>query len=231
MNQEKIGEFLKKLRKDNNLTQAEFADKLGVTYQAVSKWENGKNIPDIAILKEISKIFDVNIDEIISGEKSKEKNKKASLIITIGFIIVLAIMLGVIVFLLITKNEKTSINEIGAKCERFKVSGTLVYSNDKSYIHIPVITFCEKDEEIYSSIECTLYETYGDTTNKISSCDKGNNVTLKEYLENVKIHADNYKHVCSNVDSIEMYLDISAVKEGKTTTYKVPLELSKTCTK
>ena len=49
MNQEKVGKFIKKLRIDNNLTQAEFADKLGVTYQAVSKWENGKNVPDIAL--------------------------------------------------------------------------------------------------------------------------------------------------------------------------------------
>ena len=53
MNQEKIGSLIKKIRKENNLTQQDFAKKYGVTYQAVSKWENGKNIPDIALLKEI----------------------------------------------------------------------------------------------------------------------------------------------------------------------------------
>ena len=43
MNQEKIGTFIKNLRKKNNLTQQALADKYNVTYQAVSKWENGKN--------------------------------------------------------------------------------------------------------------------------------------------------------------------------------------------
>ena len=78
MDQEKIGKFIKKLRKDNNLTQDELAKKLGVTYQAVSKWENGKSIPDIAILKTVSELFNVNIDELLEGSvKNKKKlNKK-----------------------------------------------------------------------------------------------------------------------------------------------------------
>ena len=49
MNQEKIGEFIKKLRQDNNLTQKDLANKYNVTYQAVSKWERGLNIPDISL--------------------------------------------------------------------------------------------------------------------------------------------------------------------------------------
>ena len=50
MDQEKIGKFIKDLRIKNNLTQKEFADKYNVTYQAVSKWENGKNMPDLSLL-------------------------------------------------------------------------------------------------------------------------------------------------------------------------------------
>ena len=45
MNQENIGKYIKKLRKENNLSQEKLADKLGVTYQAVSKWERGLNLP------------------------------------------------------------------------------------------------------------------------------------------------------------------------------------------
>ena len=74
MDQEKIGKFIKQIRQDNNLTQKDLADKLGVTYQAVSKWENGKNVPDIATLKEISKLFNTNIDEILDGEKKTINN-------------------------------------------------------------------------------------------------------------------------------------------------------------
>ena len=61
MNQEKVGALIKKLRTDNNLTQKELAEKLNVTFQAVSKWENGKSVPDIAQLHEISKLFNVSI--------------------------------------------------------------------------------------------------------------------------------------------------------------------------
>ena len=81
MDQEKVGSFIKQLRKDNNLTQNEFANKLGVTYQAVSKWENGKNVPDIATMKEISNLFGVNIDKIISGKKENKDFKNKYIII------------------------------------------------------------------------------------------------------------------------------------------------------
>lgn len=47
MDQEKISKFIKAIRKKNNLTQKEFADKYGVTFQAVSKWENARGIPEI----------------------------------------------------------------------------------------------------------------------------------------------------------------------------------------
>ena len=53
VDQNKIGEFIKKLRTENHLTQKEFADKYGVTYQAVSKWENGKNLPDMSLIKQM----------------------------------------------------------------------------------------------------------------------------------------------------------------------------------
>lgn len=72
MDSNKIGEFIKNLRKENNHTQQDFADMFGVTYQAVSKWENGKNIPDILILKEICKKFNIDINEILDGEKKKK---------------------------------------------------------------------------------------------------------------------------------------------------------------
>lgn len=232
MNQEKIGEFLKKLRKDNKLTQAELAEKLGVTYQAVSKWENGKNVPDIAIIKEISKIYNVNVDEIISGEKTKKKLDKSSIIISVCFGIVLLAMLITIIVLSITKKSGFDIKEIETKCENFKVSGSIVYNKSASYIHLSPITFCGTDDEVYSSIGCTLYEKTGDTINKVSVCDEGNNVNLKDYLENIKLHVDNYKHVCDNVDNIEIYLEINATNnEEKVTTYKVPLEVSKSCVK
>ena len=68
MNPEKIGKFIYEQRKKLNLTQNGLAEKLSVTSQAISKWENGRGIPDIEMLNKLSEIFEVDISEIISGE-------------------------------------------------------------------------------------------------------------------------------------------------------------------
>ena len=77
MNQSKISETIKKIRKENKLTQKQLADKLNVTYQAVSKWENGLNIPDITILKEICTEFNIDINDLLDNKiNNKKKNIK-----------------------------------------------------------------------------------------------------------------------------------------------------------
>lgn len=82
MDQEKIGKLIKKIRIEGKYSQKEFAEKYGVTPQAVSKWENGKNIPDIAILKEICNDNNLKIDEFLNA-KSLEKKKNIIIIIII----------------------------------------------------------------------------------------------------------------------------------------------------
>ena len=77
MNQKTIGKFISDLRKEKGLTQQELADTLNVTDRAVSHWENGRRLPDISLLKELSKIFNVTIDEIISGKRlTKEEQNQ-----------------------------------------------------------------------------------------------------------------------------------------------------------
>lgn len=75
MNQENIGKFIAELRKENNMTQQQLADKLGVTDRAVSNWENGRRLPDISLLKELSEIYDITIDEIIYGKRIEKEEK------------------------------------------------------------------------------------------------------------------------------------------------------------
>lgn len=72
MNQKKIGNFLKELRKEKGITQEEFAENLNVSGRTVSRWETGTNMPDISLLVEISEFFDVSIPEIINGERKSE---------------------------------------------------------------------------------------------------------------------------------------------------------------
>ncbi len=79
MNQEKIGKFIAEQRKLNNLTQEELATKLGITKNAVSKWERGLGLMDMSLLKPLSEILQVSINEILAGEKikSNEIEKKS----------------------------------------------------------------------------------------------------------------------------------------------------------
>ena len=68
MNNVKIGEYLSSLRKYYKITQDELAEKLGVTRQAVSKWENGATIPDIELLMKLSELYGVSINDILNAD-------------------------------------------------------------------------------------------------------------------------------------------------------------------
>ena len=74
MNQEKIGKFIAKCRKDKKMTQSELAEKLGVTDKSIGNWENGRNMPDLSLFKPLCDELGITINDLISGEKiSKDK--------------------------------------------------------------------------------------------------------------------------------------------------------------
>lgn len=68
MNQEKIGRFIAECRKKKNLTQEKLAEQLGISDRAVSKWERGLNLPDASLMLELSRIFDISVNELLNGE-------------------------------------------------------------------------------------------------------------------------------------------------------------------
>ena len=68
MNQEKIGKFIAECRKKQGLTQLQLAEKLYVTDRAVSKWENGRSMPDSSIMLELCKILKITVNDLLSGE-------------------------------------------------------------------------------------------------------------------------------------------------------------------
>lgn len=83
-----IGKRIFTLRKENNMTQVELADCLGISYQAVSSWERGNSMPDISKIPEIAKLFHISIDDLIGESKvvnailegaDKEEMKAANL--------------------------------------------------------------------------------------------------------------------------------------------------------
>ena len=76
MKMEKVGDFIRKKRKDKNLTQKELAKELGVSDKAISKWERGICCPDISLLKELSSILGVSVNELLSGEDIEKLEKE-----------------------------------------------------------------------------------------------------------------------------------------------------------
>ena len=74
MDQIKIGKFIAECRKKNNLTQMQLAEKLNITDRAVSKWENGKAMPDSGIMLDLCKELKISVNELLSGEMIEMKN-------------------------------------------------------------------------------------------------------------------------------------------------------------
>lgn len=224
MNEEKISKLIKKIRKENNLTQEEFAKNLGVTYQAVSKWERGLSIPDISILKEISNTYNIDINDLLNGKNKKKKNK---LIVVLVLIIVLCLITIILIY---NRNDSFEFKKISSKCSAFEITGVAAYNKNKASLSITSINFCgEKDDKVYDSLSCTLYEENKNSKRKIADCNKAKNKTLENYLKNIEIDVDNYKSICNDFNDANMYLEIEIKEGSKEHIHKVPLKLSKSC--
>lgn len=232
MDQEKIGNFIKEIRTKNNLTQKQFADKYNVTYQAVSKWENGKNMPDVALIKQISRDFNISLEEIYNGELNINKKKNNFIVYIILSVVFLLIIICIIACLL--KNKDFNFKTISTTCNDFNISGNIAYNN-KSAIYISNIEYCGGDNNIeYKKIECTLYETSGNIERKIKTynSDKNQNIKLETFLKQITLVVNNYEKVCKEYSDNSLYLLINATdKSDKTTTYKVPLKIEENCNK
>ncbi|MBQ5330103.1 MAG: helix-turn-helix transcriptional regulator [Oscillospiraceae bacterium] len=76
MDQIKTGKFLQTLRKEKGFTQEQLSERLGVTRRTVSRWETGNNMPDLDILIELSDLYEVDLREILNGERKSDMMNK-----------------------------------------------------------------------------------------------------------------------------------------------------------
>ena len=227
MDQKRIGEFIKKIRKDNHLTQKEFAELFGVTYQAVSKWENGLNIPDIAILKEISEKFHVDINELLDGEAKKKTYFKRYAFIGACIVFVL----GIFLVYQFTHNHDFTFKTISSSCNDFRVLGSMAYNDNKASIYISSIDCLSDEEEKYVNITCILYEQEDNTKTEISrNVYEGDPVTLNDYLNTVRFNIDDYEGACKNYTEDSLSIELKAEnKDGEITMYEIPILLNDNC--
>lgn len=228
MNQEKIGKLIKKIRIKNKLSQKEFADKYGVTPQAVSKWETGKNIPDIAILKEICNDNNLKIDEFLSAKSLKRKNVMIIIIILLCFIVI-----GIGVITVKHNNDTFKLKTITSACKEFGLYGSIAYNKSKSSIYIDNVTYCgEKKLPKYKKISCTLFEREDDTINVINSYESEDEkaLTIDNFLKDFSFKVDDYEHSCKNYKKDSFYLEIKAITlDDKVELHEIPLVLEDDC--
>ena len=120
MNQEKIGKFITKCRKEKNMTQQDLADRLNVTDRAVGNWENGRRLPDYSIIEKLCDELDININELFYAKKIddsdykeiseenlklyiREKYRKYFLIRNMIYSGIFGILIYIIIFLILIK--------------------------------------------------------------------------------------------------------------------------------
>lgn len=224
-NMNNFGEIIKDIRKKNNLTQKELADKLYVTYQAVSKWENNKSIPDISILQNISEMFNIDLNYLTN---TKKRNNTIYFILIIIFLI-----LSLTITILINKNHTHDfeMRTIETTCNDFNLSGTIAYNKDKTAIFISEIDYCGLNkDQIYDTITSTLYQNENNKEKIIITNKEKNNLSLNDYLKDLTYHVDNYKSTCLDYNKNELYIKIELQKKNESTiTYTIPLKINDTC--
>lgn len=233
MNPEVIGRIIKKIRKDNKMTQADFADKFGVTYQAVSKWENGKSLPDISIIKRICDEYNIELNSLLNNEQKKVFNKKI-----IVPIIIVVLSIGILLATaIIYHNYKMlptyEFKEITTTNKDFEIDGVASYSDNKQSLYVSNIKYIKEDNDEYQKIECTLYVEHGNVITNISEVKSDSAInkkysTLNELLTSISFKIDNYANVCKHND--DHFIKIEATnKNDKVISYIIPLSFEDTC--
>lgn len=184
MDQEKIGKFIAELRKEKKLTQIDLANKLGITDRAISKWENGRGMPDLSLLSPLCEILNISINELLSGSKLDKKNyqekleeniintinytnKKIKKTKNIFFIILSVIIMFIIMFVI-------DIN-------RMRNNKPVIFST-WGYKYTPAINFNE--EKVINAVEKYLLEKL-ETEPKYHENEKSF-VSIKTYLTEEK---------------------------------------------
>ena len=163
--QEKIGKFIAKLRKDKGFTQDQLAERVGVSDKAVSKWERGASLPDTMMFPILSEVLSVTITELFFGEnlpqdmiavsKKVEKKKLRMAKIkafAITFIIVTLSFLALILSIFYVNNyDNFKIYTVSAEIDegKFSVDGLLSLMDEKSFFVINNVKYLEDDIKIY----------------------------------------------------------------------------------
>ena len=159
MDQIKIGKFIAATRAAKKLTQDELAEKIGVTDKAISKWENGRCLPDVSLFKPLCKTLDISVNELLNGEKDtnedgyinyiKETNKKNKLKLILTILVSTTILILLLLGIYFLNNYgKTTVYKLYGKSDNFTYrEGLLTVSNEKYILSTGVVEYANETLE------------------------------------------------------------------------------------
>ena len=155
MDVEKIGSFIKELRVEKGLSQNQLSEQIHVTRQAISNWENGKAVPDSDILRNLSKMFNVSIDELLSGERlDHSKNKLEDIALSLVdqnnqnqlkmkkmllafFMTIFSFIILFLVYYFLSNYNSIKVYTVSGESERFVIrEGIIISTQKKNYVRI-----------------------------------------------------------------------------------------------
>ncbi len=140
MNQEKIGKYIAKKRKEKNMTQEEVASKLNITYKAISRWENGHGLPDISLMQPLCEILDITINELLNGKDAntqegildymKYQNKKNNKLLLIILLSLTIFIISILSLFFINNYKSIKVYKLYGESENFEYkNGLFIKSN------------------------------------------------------------------------------------------------------
>ena len=242
----KVGNFIASLRRANNLTQEELAERLNVSNKTVSKWEVGTNIPDTNCLFKLSKEFNVPTQDILNGgEVHNESENNDSINKGINFynklfkrkvtkiviLIIIAIVTLFSVLYTISNYNRVQVYDIISKDDNFRVHGYLIHNPSESIFIINNIKYFGNDKGTIDESNIWFYNIYINSNN-----------TESYYLDEEALHSpQNISELLNKIslsfilnnqknnilDNI-FYLNMRFINENNYTyTYKIELRFEK----
>ncbi len=247
MDFKKVGKFISKLRKDAGLTQEELAEKIKVNSKTISKWETGINVPDTVPLFELSKVFNVSVQDILNGEIVDSKSVNDSTIIEgISFYNkifkkkIIGISVAVIIFIItifsvlytISNYNKNQLYDIKTDNQEYEIDGYLINNNKETIFIINNITYISSDiatdfEPKINKYSISIQEI--DSNKSYYSFEKelDKYYTMSEIVDNIKISFASHSNKTNIIKNNKIYLILSYNFKGKIKNVKMKLLFNK----
>ena len=207
-----LGDKILKIRKDNKMSQEQFAEILNVTRQTVSNWENGKNYPDIETLIKISDKFNVSLDILLKGDKEMIKdinkkiknNKVLKIIIAVLIVIIIALIFGLKIYE--TIDYYLEINNVDKDNPPIALTmNKCNYNGKRLRLNAIIEQDCNYEyKKWYEVPSCTSdYNKKPIAFNIIDNKTKGQE---KELMENSNINVEDYDSAVDLLTAMENYI-------------------------